>query len=460
MSVSLTLSPSAPDKPGARLFPALAWLGLVGAGALPLMIAAFPPDVAGWALLPLTYAVLLAFPAFRRDGRLAAAGVAVLTAHHLVAFFNAYLGTVVGADQDAATFHRQASELAQGYDVADLAGTGTSVYVHFLAAFYHVLGASHFLGEELSVLGVALSCAVLVQICGLLGVSRFAPGLVALFGLSLSGLIFLSITLRESWQVLFVLLSTYWALRVRSRVSPLTVTALLLSAAGLGALHNGLVPYAAFLVVFSLFWGLGTGHAAHVVWKRILLLSVAAALLTAAAASVQKLGGAGAALASGKALEYAQDYRLHSVQEARAAYGVMLDISTPAGFAATLPPVLIQYMFAPFPWQIGSPLDIEAMGEGWVRLVLLVTSWRAWRLSVGEARSRVGFLFGLVLTMEFLWALGTINWGTAIRHHVLAYGLLVLTGGPGLLLWLDNMRRALLSPGFSEAADIEVGARP
>jgi hypothetical protein len=109
-------------------------------------------------------------------------------------------------------------------------------------------------------------------------------------------------------------------------------------------------------------------------------------------------------------------------------------------------------MLAPFPWQIGSPLDIEAMLEGWVRLALLVTSWRAWRLSVGEARSRIGFLFCLFVAMEFLWALGTVNWGTAVRHHILAYGLLALTGGPGLLLFLDKARRALLPPTVSGEA--------
>ena len=446
MSVPMTSFVPPRERPGARLFPALAWLGLVAAGALPLLAAASPRDAAGWALLPLTYAVLLAFPEFRRDGRLALAGVVVLTSHHAVAAANAFLGTVPGADADAVMFQQQAAALAQGYDLVNLSGTGTSFYVHSLAAFYHLFGVSQFLGEELSALAVALSCVVLVRLCGLLGAARFSAGLVLLFGLSLSGLVFLSVTLRESWQVLFVLLSAYWALRVRSRLSWLTVTALLLSAVGLSALHSGLVPYAAFLVIFSLYWGAGAGHPAHIVWKRALVLAVAAGVLVAAASSIQKLGGAGAALASGKALEYAQGYRLHSVQDARASYGVMLDVSTPAGFAATLPAVVTEYMLAPFPWQVGSPLDIEAMVEGWVRLALLWTSWRAWRLSVGEARSRVGFLCVLLLTMESLWALGTVNWGTAVRHHILAYGLLVLTGGPGLLLSLDKARRALLSP--------------
>ena len=452
MSIPLTAPLPFPQRPGARIFPALAWAGLVAGGALPLLIAAFPQDAAGWALLPLTYAVLLAFPAFREDGRLALAGVAVLTAHHLVAFYNAYLGTVIGADLDAASFHRDGVQLASGVNVDFLLGPGTWIYVHFLAFFYRLFGPSHFLGEELSVLAVAFSCAVLVRLCDLTGASRFRAGVVLLFGLSLSGLIFLSITLRESWQTLFVLLSAYWALRVRGRMSAPTFAFLLGSAFGLGLLHEGLAPYAIFLVIFSLYWSVGAGRPADVLWKRALVLGVAVLLLGALAASVRQLGGASAALASGKALEYAQNYRVNSVQDARAAYSVPLDASTPLRFAGTLPLALIQYMAAPFPWQVGSPLDIEAMLEGWVRLALLGTSWRAWRLSVGEARSRIGFLLGLFLAMEFLWALGTVNWGTAVRHHLLPYGLLVVTGGPGLLLCLDKARRALLSPTVSREA--------
>lgn len=448
MSVTLPLA----DGPGARMFPALCWLGFVALGALPLLIAAFPQDAAGWALLPLTYALVLAFPEFRRDGRLALAAVVVLTMHHGIAITNAYLGTVIGADLDAATFQRNSVQLASGINLDFLLGQGTWIYVHFLAVFYRLFGPSLFLGEELSVLAFAFSCAVLVRLCALCGAARFQAGVVLLFGLSLSGLIFLSVTLREAWQVLFVLLSAYSALRVRGRRSAANIAFLLLSALGLGLLHEGLSPYAIFLVIASLYWAVGTGRAADIFWKRALLLGLAAVLLAALAASVKQLGGASAALASGKALEYAQNYRMNSVQDARASYSVLLDASTPLHFVSTLPMVLIEYLFAPFPWQISSPLDIEAMLEGGVRLGLLVTSWRAWRLSAGEARSRIGFLFVLFLTMEFLWALGTVNWGTAVRHHLLAYGMLVLTGGPGLLLFLDKARRALLAPAsFGEA---------
>jgi hypothetical protein len=123
-----------------------------------------------------------------------------------------------------------------------------------------------------------------------------------------------------------------------------------------------------------------------------------------------------------------------------------LDASTPWHFIATLPLVLVQYMFAPFPWQIGSPLDVEAALEGLVRLVLLFTSWRAWRTSTGEVHSQIGFLLVLFLTMEFLWALGTVNWGTAVRHHVLAYGLLVITGGYGVVTSLAKILKVIMRP--------------
>ena len=441
----MSVSTSTLESSGSKPFRTLAWLGWATLGILPLLIALFPADAAGWVLLFLSYALLFAFPEFRRNKPIAFAGIVVLTAHHLVAIVNAFVGTVVGADADAVQFHTQATAIAQGVGGHDdFVGAGTFVYEHSLALFYHFFGASLFLGEELSVLAFALSCIVLVRLCGLTGNMPFQAGLLLLFGLSLSGLIFLSITLRESWQVLFVLLSAYWALRVRKRASGLNIILLIFSAGGLGLLHQGLGVYAAFLVLVSIYWGVGAGRPADILWKRALVVTIAALMLVFVAAFVKQLGGASAALASGNALEYAQNYRINSVQDARAAYGVALDASTPTRFAATLPPVLIQYMFAPFPWQIGSPLDIEAMLEGWVRLVLISMSWRAWRHSVGETRSQRGFLLSLFLTMECLWALGTINWGTAIRHHILAYGLLVLTGGPSLLLFLNKVRRILL----------------
>ena len=55
---------------------------------------------------------------------------------------------------------------------------------------------------------------MLVRLVSLLDLGRFRIGIILLFGLLPSAVIFMSVTLRESWQALFFLLSVYWAIRL------------------------------------------------------------------------------------------------------------------------------------------------------------------------------------------------------------------------------------------------------
>jgi hypothetical protein len=96
-------------------------------------------------------------------------------------------------------------------------------------------------------------------------------------------------------------------------------------------------------------------------------------------------------------------------------------------------------MFAPFPWQVGNIKDVCALLESMLRFALLFFAVSSWRRSSGEARSYYNFLFIIFLGMELMWALGTINWGTAIRHHVPGYSVLVLLGAPGLILFMREL---------------------
>ena len=41
--------------------------------------------------------------------------------------------------------------------------------------------------------------------------------------------------------------------------------------------------------------------------------------------------------------------------------------------------------------------------------------------------------------MEFMWAMGTVNWGTATRHHLVGYSVIVLLGAPGLILFMRKL---------------------
>jgi len=35
--------------------------------------------------------------------------------------------------------------------------------------------------------------------------------------------------------------------------------------------------------------------------------------------------------------------------------------------------------------------------------------------------------------MTFLWAMGTVNYGTSIRHHILTNWIIIIIGGPVLI---------------------------
>jgi hypothetical protein len=96
-------------------------------------------------------------------------------------------------------------------------------------------------------------------------------------------------------------------------------------------------------------------------------------------------------------------------------------------------------MFAPFPWQVENVKDVYALLESMLRIVLLVFAVSSWRRSSGEVRSCYSFLLIIYLGMELMWALGTISWGTAIRHHVPGYSVIVLLGVPGLILFMRRL---------------------
>jgi hypothetical protein len=67
-------------------------------------------------------------------------------------------------------------------------------------------------------------------------------------------------------------------------------------------------------------------------------------------------------LFSGNTLQYTNQYR-DSAVDSRATYNVNLDTSSIIGVIKTFPLVFIYYLFTPFPWQIGSSMDIYAFFE-------------------------------------------------------------------------------------------------
>lgn len=393
-----------------------------------------PADWAGWLTVYASFAIVPLLLNFKRRYRLVAAIWGTLIFHHAIAAYNAYVGAIPGAEADAAKFHVNAAAISAigAWDF----GLGSRFYTSALALAYSLGGPSHLLGEALSVLAYALSCVILVRMLDLLKIERFQTACVLAFGLHPAVAIFTSITLREAWQTLFFMQSVYSLLRYRLSAGPASLLWGLLGAGLMSCLHNGLIVYALFMIPLALFSRLGIragvslSRTVGLALTGMVVVGLAAAFMTGSLPYTPSL----ARLSEGEALEYASNYRQRGEKGARAEYAVKLDAGSPAAFAMSLPPVYAYYMLSPFPWQIRTGMDLFAAADGWLRLALLVFALMALRSPPpGTPPGIPAFLLVLYVSMSVLWSMGTINYGTAIRHHIVPYWILIALGLPPLL---------------------------
>jgi hypothetical protein len=417
---------------------------LAAALVLAIPIAFMPGDWAAWLALYATFALPAMFLSFRRNPRLILAIWLTLIAHHAIAIINAYFGPVFGASDDAEGFHLVASAIAATGDFT--LSLGSRFYSTMLAVAYSLCGSSHFLGEETSILAYSLSTVVLVRLMDLLKIERHRIACVLVYGLLPSAILYRSITVRESWEMLFFMSSVYGMLRFRTTARP---GALLLGAASallMGFLHNGLMMFAVLLIPYALVARLGIRSSLSL--QRLLglgLTAVVMAGLTGAVLTGRFKTESMEHVAEGKALDYAAKYRKNSAVDARAAYDAKLDTDSPAAFAASLPLVYFSYMMSPMPWKISTGLDVYGALDAWLRVLLLAFAIRAWRSPAAKASSyMVGFLISLYFMMSLLFSLGTINYGTALRHHIVPLWIIVLLGVPPLIDRLAALSRVRL----------------
>ena len=247
-------------------------------------------DWAGWLLILFNFSIVLMWKRVRSDRKVVHAIWFCILTHHAVAFLNAYVGDVIGTEGDARTFHFFGVEAAASSEQeAGFWANPRVAYTNSLGFLYRAFGATFLFGDELSVLAFALSCVVLVKLVDLLDLRRFRVGIVLFFGLLPSAVIFRSVTLRESWQALFFLLSVYWAIRLWKQPDILNLPFLLISTFCLAMMHHGLSRFAAYMIIISVYWGV-LGRKKNVHWARHIRFLFAGLLIVCLIMLAQKVG--------------------------------------------------------------------------------------------------------------------------------------------------------------------------
>ncbi len=380
----------------------------------------------------------LCVPGFLKTVPMVLAYWFLIALHQWVAITNAYWFVTIGADADAATFHRIGLELAQSQEWSF--AIGSKFYEQMLGIVYWMFGSSHLLGQQLSILAFSFSCVVLIRMLRLLKLSYYSWPILLFFGALPTMFLLGSVTLRESYQTLFFMLAVYFGLKylIYKQLRFFVGTAIF--ALIMGLFHKGLVVFALFYIMLMLAWQLKPEAGRLLNYKGRLLGFVLTLFVAGGGyALLKNIGGVGGisgievltSLADGRGLEYVEDYRERSV-DSRATYGVMLNTSSWLALLASSLQVYFFYLFAPLPWQVSNIFDLYALAESAWRAALIFYAVKAWRNSYGPQRKLFALLLLLYFSMAFLWALGTTNYGTAIRHHMVNYWIILVLGLPPL----------------------------
>jgi len=344
----------------------------------------------------------------------------VLVVRQVVSFAQVYTNGLFTVAKDPIAFHTQVS---MGFGPLTRDNYGV-----VLGSIYQAFGASHLLGCEFSQIAMSLALIVMVELFFRVGLERGAPRLILIFGLLPSMLLNTSVTSREAFQVLFLLSFVLGILSLKQ--DGVTPTGVLVPAAGLmlGFSHQGFSLLIFILLPVSLLWLARTRP--NVLMGGIFFFALIGVLFGGRIySSLTRSSNVLSKLESGMGLEYIDGYQ-ESVERSRTDFDATLDLSSVGSLMKTGPPVLLNYMFSPLPWQVQGYTDLYGFGESLVRFFLLVGALRMLKKSSGDHRSDLFLLFIMFALVELMWATGTSNWGTAFRHRTVAYGVLVVLGGP------------------------------
>jgi len=371
--------------------------------------------------------------------------------HQVVAFCNAFLFRIKGVDKDAESFHMYAIELLQSEKFS--ASFGAPLFTKLLSVVYRLFDPSRFLGAQMSILAFAVSCFVLVKILRLLELSEYEVPILLGFGLIPSVALFGSVTLREPYELLFFMLATYYGIKMHMKNNrTINLFLLCIFALFMGVLHKGLLFFAFFLILLFSVW---TPRPASGLWyikklRLLIPLTISFTLIGAYQLSTVAIEGVNALTVIfnepllGRIVEHRENLTIR-----RASYFVSIDTSSLLMTTYSLFKIYFHYMFPPFPWNITNAYDLYASAEGIFRAVLLYFSVKCWHNAYGQQRRLLGLMLFLYISMTGLWALGTGNYGTAIRHHMLTWWILIITGLPLLMTTLGRFRLRRIKYPFS-----------
>lgn len=342
--------------------------------------------------------------------------------YELVAYINSYVIDLKGASVDAEKFQTMALEWAQKPEYKFDISVG--FYVQLLGTVYLLFGDNEFFASQISVFALLFSALKLHGFLNSQGVRHNA--LIILVILMWPSLIPRGgTTLREPLIILatiyFVIELTIFFQDQRKR----NMIKAVLSGFVLFLLHKatGLMSLAILVASGVYFvWGINASvlkklafiFASGTLMSIVLAIILSNSDLREMRVLVSVLGGDVEGMESMLGSKYDID--------ARARYEAPILFDSPLSFVFSVFRSVFYYMFQPFPTRVQTIFDVYAFLEVVIRGYLffyIILNWRKMHRSY-----RFAFISYMIITA--VWAVGTTNYGTASRHHLMNFWILVV----------------------------------
>ncbi|MCA9482388.1 MAG: hypothetical protein KC553_01500 [Nitrospina sp.] len=404
-------------------------------------------DLFGSIIFSFTFLILFIARPFRlTPGTFFSTWLALL-AIQTTTIINEFMFRIKGADGgDSEKFFILASKVAQSdgfyFNQKEI------LYSQIIGNIFKVFGTSRFLGSELSVLAFILSCYVILKILKILDLQKYAAPVILIYGLHPSGIIIKSVMLRESFQVLFFMVTVYWGLRFCREFNLKHLFFCGVSAIFMSLFHFalGIIALLVFIlfIAFAVFFGI---KEKPFILKTLLpgLLTLFMGVVLAAQFSptlLKQLGGI-SYIFTKDPITIITKFRNASIKKSGVAtYTVQnIDPNSSSNLITSLARAVIHYFYYPAPWDIKRSLDLYGFLETAWRGLLLALALISLFQEKGPNKKYLLLLFSIYILNSLLWALGTTNFGTAIRHHLVGHWLLVILAAPLLANLIDTGRK-------------------
>jgi hypothetical protein len=355
----------------------------------------------------------------------------------LVAIWNGFFGPSFGADGDALLFHEIGVEFSRlglfeaKYNIGWL-------YSMFLGIIYYLTLNSIFVGSLLSCLAWLGSAIALNKSIKLLGIQKkYRDRALLLYAIIPSSILFTSVTLREVYQLLFVNLLVYASLMILVKQNKKFWVLLILSTFGMGLLHFGLVLYGILGAVLTFYFTSIKGG--KVLSIELIIFYLPLLALLTYGGSVLFVEIVPFDFSDGLAVAVQSYQAGHN--ESRSMYSFQPELNGLFDLLLFIPISLSQYFLEPMPWKIATPLDLALFLENMFRFAFIFYAVNNIFKVKLRLKTPLIFLVLMFFALETLWALGTVSWGSAVRHHIPAMGILVIVG----ICFLDKGTHAISS---------------